>query len=400
MRFATVFLLATSITLAQTGTGNIQGTVRDATTAVVPNAKVTVVHTATTREYTSQTNEVGFYIFPAMQSGAYQISVEFAGMETWKGGLTLVAGQQAAVEIVLKPGATATSVTVAGDVTPMLTTTSATIATVVERQRIEQLPLNGRFITTLLGLTTPGVESGSVPRVYGLRYATELLQDGAVLENREWQSIPARPPGLDTIGEFRSETNNSSAKLNRPGTFMLTTKSGTNEIHGAAFETARNSGLGVARARQDFYDKPPHLVRNEFGVSAGGPVFIPKVYNGKNKTFFFFAYEGYQLRSAATRSIAVPTPAFREGDFSALADAQGRRFTIYDPLTTNTTTWTRTPFPENRLPIGRQSPLAKYLYSVTPGPTRGDNRWWRPTGSASVSPTPSNTPKPYESTTG
>ena len=113
-------------------------------------------------------------------------------------------------------------------------------------------------------------------------------------------------------------------------------------------------------------------MRNEFSVSAGG-LFIPKVYNGKNKTFFFFAYEGYQLRSAATRSIAVPTPAFREGDFSALADAQGRRFTIYDPLTTNTTTWTRTPFPENRLPIGRQSPLAKYLYSVTPGPTRGDN---------------------------
>jgi len=164
MRFASVFLLTAGITLAQTGTGNIQGTVRDATTAVVPNAKVTVVHTATTREYTSQTNEVGFYIFPAMQSGAYQISVEFAGMETWKGGLTLVAGQQAAVEIVLKPGATATSVTVAGDVTPMLTTTSATIATVVERQRIEQLPLNGRFITTLLGLTTPGEEVCEVAR--------------------------------------------------------------------------------------------------------------------------------------------------------------------------------------------------------------------------------------------
>ncbi|HUS07083.1 MAG TPA: TonB-dependent receptor [Bryobacteraceae bacterium] len=221
-------------------------------------------------------------------------------------------------------------------------------------------------------MTTPGVESGSVPRVYGLRYATEMLQDGAVLENREWQSLPARPPGLDTIGEVRSETNNSSAKLNRPGTFMLTTKSGTNELHGSIFETARNSGLGVARARQDYYQKPPHLVRNEFGASLGGPVWIPKLYNGKNRTFFFFAYEGYQLRQASTRSIAVPTAAFRQGDFSGLVDAQGRRFTIYDPLTTNAQ-WERTPFPNNQIPISRQSPLAKYLYSVTPLPTHSDN---------------------------
>lgn len=373
MRIGYLLFCAAGICLAQTGTGNIQGTVRDATGAVVAKANVTVVHTATSREYTSVTNEVGFYLLPAMPSGAYQISVESAGMETWKGELNLAAGQSAAVETLLKPGSTTTSVTVAGDVTPLVTTNSATLATVLERERIEQLPLNGRFITTLIYLTTPGVESGSVPRVYGLRYATELLQDGAVLENREWQSIPARPPGLDTIAEFRAETNNSSAKLNRPGTFMLTTRSGTNEIHGSVFETARNSGLGVARAREDYYLKPPHLVRNEFGASLGGPVWIPKLYNGKHRTFFFFAYEGYQLRSAATRNIAVPTPAFRQGDFSGLVDAQGRRFTLYDPLTTDSSTWARQPFAGNQLPISRQSPLAKYLYGVTPLPTQGDN---------------------------
>jgi hypothetical protein len=363
----------TFVALAQTGTGNIQGTVKDAVGAVVPKVKVTVVHTATTRQYTSETNDVGFYLLPALQSGAYQITVESPGMETWKGELTLVSGQSAEVNPVLKPGATATSITVAGDVTPLITTNSPTVSTVVERERIEQLPINGRFITTLLYMTTPGVESGSVPRVYGLRYATELLQDGAVLENREWQSIPARPPGLDTIAEFRSETNNSSAKLNRPGTFMLTTRSGTNEWHGSVFETARNSGLGVARQRQDYFLKPPHLVRNEFGASLGGPVQIPKVYNGTNRTFFFFAYEGYQLRSASTRNIAVPTQAFRQGDFSNLVDGQARRFTIYDPQTTDSRTWTRQPFPGNVIPMSRQSPLAKYLYSVTPLPTQNDN---------------------------
>ena len=372
MLFVYFLLCAAVSALAQTGTGNIQGTVKDAADAVVPGAIVNVVHTATSRQYRSPTNDVGFYLFPTLQAGAYQMTVEAPGMETWKGNLTLVTGQSAQVDPVLKLGATTTSVTIAGDVTPLVTTNSPTIATVVERERIEQLPLNGRFVTTLLYMTTPGVESGSVPRVYGLRYATEMLQDGAVLENREWQSTPARPPGLDTVSEVRSETNNSSAKLNRPGTFILTTRSGTNELHGSIFETARNSGLGVARARQDYYQKPPHLVRNEFGASLGGPVVIPKIYNGRNRTFFFFAYEGYQLRQASTRSIAVPTAAMREGDFSGLVDAQGRRYTIYDPLTTNAQ-WGRTPFPNNQIPISRQSPLAKYLYSVTPLPTHSDN---------------------------
>jgi hypothetical protein len=126
---------------------------------------------------------------------------------------------------------------------------------------------------------------------------------------------------------------------------MITTKSGTNEVHGSLFETARNSGLGVARARQDNYTKPPHLVRNEFGLSLGGPVWLPKVYNGRNRTFFFFAYEGYQLRQASTRNIAVPTQAMRNGDFGGLVDGAGRRFTLYDPLTTGAApTWLRQPF--------------------------------------------------------
>ncbi|MFN7925830.1 MAG: carboxypeptidase-like regulatory domain-containing protein [Bryobacteraceae bacterium] len=375
MRLVAALLSVTALCLAQTGNGNIQGTIKDPSGAIVPKAKVTALHTSTNREFKTETNEVGFYLLPSVPGGAWQLSVELAGMETWKGTLTLVAGQSAVVDALLKPGTTTTAVTVAGDVTPLITTNSPTLATVIERERIEQLPLNGRYITNLLYMTTPGVESGSVPRVYGLRYATELLQDGAVLENREWQSTPARPPGLDTISEFRSETNNSSAKLNRPGTFMITTRSGTNEIHGSAFETARNSGLGVARARQDFFTKPPHLVRNEFGASLGAPVFIPKVYNGRNRTFFFFAYEGFQLRQASTRNIAVPTEAMRGGDFSGLVDGQGRRFTIYDALSTGSkeANWSRVPFTGNRIPVARETPLAKYLYGITPLPTQPDN---------------------------
>src|SRR4051794_28502896 len=137
-----VFLLISTAVLcmAQTGTGNIQGTVKDAGGSVIPNATVTVVHSATARQLTSSTNDAGFYLFPALQTGAYDLTVESAGMETWKGQLNLVSGQAAQVDPVLKIGSTTTSVTVAGDVTPLVTTNSPTIATVVERERIEQLP--------------------------------------------------------------------------------------------------------------------------------------------------------------------------------------------------------------------------------------------------------------------
>jgi hypothetical protein len=378
--FTAANLLVAAVAWCQTGTGNIQGTVKDASGAVVPKAHVALLHTATNRQYDTEANGVGFYLFPSIELGDYRISVTAAGMQAWKGQLHLLAGQTAEVETTLKPGTTTTTVEVASDVAPLVTTNSPTLATVVEPERIQQLPVNGRMVDQLLFMTTPGAIQDSyssvgayrVPEIYGLRFATQLTQDGAPLEDRAWGTEPNRPPGMDTIAEFRAETNSSSAKFDRPGTFIMTTKSGTNQLHGSAFETARNSGLGVARARTDYYTKPPHLVRNEFGASLGGPVFLPKVYNGKNKTFFFVAYEGLRLRQDTTGSMSVPTPAAQQGDFSGLKDANGRLSVIYDPWSVaqaNATTFTKTPFPGNQIPVTRESPLAKYLNSITPLPT-------------------------------
>src|SRR4029079_2400443 len=128
-------------------------------------------------------------------------------------------------------------------------------------------------------------------------------------------AIQSRPPGLDTIQEFRVETAVSSARLNRPASAIMTTRSGTNELHRSAFLTGRNSGFGVARQRQDTFTKAPHLVRNEFGSTLGGPVVLPG-YNGTNRTFFFGAYEGFRLRQATTTASRVWTEAMRRGDFS------------------------------------------------------------------------------------
>src|SRR2546430_7576279 len=158
-------LMLAAVGWAQTGTGGIQGTVTDASGAAVPGAKVAITHTPTSRQYNTIATEVGFYLFPSVQTGPYQMTVEAPGMETWKGELTLQVGQIAEISPALKIGATATEVTVAGNVTPLVTTTSPTLANVVERARIEQLPVNGRLIQNLLYMTTPGFESSGVPRV-------------------------------------------------------------------------------------------------------------------------------------------------------------------------------------------------------------------------------------------
>ena len=168
------------------------------------------------------------------------------------------------------------------------------------------------------------------------------------------------------------ETNDSSAKFNRPATAILTTKSGTNSFHGTAFETARNNGFGIARNRQDTYKTAPKYIRNEFGISGGGPIWIPKLYNGRNKSFFFIAYERYSLSRGVSAPLYEPTDAMRNGDFSGLSDATtGTPFVLYDPATSTNLAgnYQRTAFSNNQIPIGRLSPLAKTLFAMEPKPT-------------------------------
>ena len=366
MRLCMLSLLLVPAVWGQSGAGAIQGTVRDPGGAVIPSAKVKAVHVPTAGARESLTNQVGFFLFPALPIGPYKITIEAPGMQTWEGELTLQVGQTAVVNPALKLASLATEITVAGDVTPLTVQDSPTLGQVIERSRIEQLPLNGRFLSSLVNVTVPGVEGS---RTFGLREAAmEWVQDGAALVNRDTSTLTTRPPGLDTIEEFKVETNNSSAKVNRPATVIISTKRGTNRLHGSVFETLRNNAFGVARRRQDYYQKPPQLVRNEFGGSAGGPIVIPRLYDGRNRSFFFSAWESYRLRSSQTTSLTMPTMAMRQGDFSGLIDSLGRRYTLYDPWTTNEK-WSRTPFAGNQIPLSRMSPLAKYLYSVTPAPT-------------------------------
>ena len=200
---------------------------------------------------------------------------------------------------------------------------SGTVSTHLDTTRIDQLPQNGRNLLGLAGVTTPGLE-GNGTRANGLmQEGLEYTQDGAPMTNRNFggvsNSAQATLPDPDSVQEVKIETLNSSAQFATPATAIITTKSGTNQFHGSLFETHRNNAIGIARARQNQADfAAPHLVRNEFGASVGGPIIIPKLYHGASRSFFFFAYERFSLRQAANQLVTVPTVAMRNGDFSGL----------------------------------------------------------------------------------
>ncbi len=387
-------LLLTASLFAQSsaGGGSIQGTVKDPTGAVLPGAKLAIRHLDSGRVTNTVANAEGFFVTPPLNIGAYKVRVEMAGMKAWEGDLNLETGRVAVIDPVLLPGQVTETVVVTDSIA-LVNTTDPTDASTLDSQRIKELPINGRNLNTLLANVTPGVEdadgAGGSIRVSGLMsYSTDYVQDGAAANNREFGGS-ANLQGLESIGEVRVETSTSSAKYTRPTSVIVSTKSGSNRLQLAVFETHRNNGFGVARARQDvFLDgrpfQTPKLIRNEFGGSVGGPIVIPSFgtngqktfYNGKNRSFFFFTREGSEWVQGVTRDFRVPTAAMRVGDFSALADAQGRRIDLYDPLTTRAEeaangrlVTVRDRFPNNQIPLNRLNPLTKRIFDITPMPT-------------------------------
>ena len=363
--------------LAQSGAGSIQGTVMDATHAVIPGASINVVNPATAVAINTKSNDVGFYQVPGLFAGNYTITVTAPNMKTYITTIQLLVSQTAVINPELTAGAVTQQVEVAANEVQLTTTNNGTIGSTLDNSRINQLPINGRFLLTLAGEITPGLEGGGQRANGLLQQAIEYVADGVPLTNRQLGSLTnASLPDPDSVQEVRIETNNTSALYATPGTAVITTKSGTNSLHGTFFETARNNAIGIAKARQNPANyAAPHLVRNEFGASAGGPIILPKVYHGKDKSFWFFAYERYSISQTDTLRARVPTMAMRGGDYSGLINSTGILQQLYDPATTQSAAnnWSRTAFTNNQIPIGRISPTTKTLYDITPTPTSTDN---------------------------
>ena len=389
-RWTAVSILATAYALAQTGGATLQGTVKDATGSVIPAAKIAITKIETGVKTNSTSNKDGYFTFPPVAIGKYLVHCESPGMKAWEQDVDLQTGQTTDVNPVLAVGQVSETVMVSATI-PLVTTTDPTDATTLDAQRIKELPINGRDLNTLLSDVTPGLEqdigvNGGVRANGLLGYATDYQQDGAAANNRETGGSTGLQ-GLESIGEVRVETSSGNAKSSSPTSIIISTRGGTNKFRASLYETLRNNAWGVAKHRQDVNPngspyKLPQLIRNEFGGSFGGPVILPafglngkKFYDGHNRTFFRVTREQNALRQGLSRDYSVPTADMRTGIFTGLATNLSQPITLYDPLTSvvqtinNRPITVRQPFNNNVIPVSRQSPLAKYIYGITPLPS-------------------------------
>lgn len=358
--------------VAQTGNAIVKGTVLDPGGASIPKAKVVLVNEDTGIQRTTESAGTGDYYFGGVPPGRYRVNIEAEGFKKWSGTLVVQVGDQATVNARLEIGSLETVVEISG-AAPAITTTSAEIGDVKDALRIQQLPLNGRDITNLFNLT-PGVEGGGGgPRVNGLKVGSlEMLVDGISIVDRFGGGVSRVRPGLDTIQEFRIETAGSNARYSRPGTVTMVTKSGTNDLHGSLFETHRNNSAGLrARQRQEG-NTSSKLIRNEFGASAGGPVILPGLYDGRNRSFWFFAWEGSRQRSLQFQRDNVPTAEMWDGNLNQIIDNAGFQTHIFDPLTTDER-GVRQQFAGNIIPRSRLHQFFGTMHSVTAAPTNPNN---------------------------
>ncbi len=390
MIFIWLLVLAFAHTLAaQSGAGSIQGTVTDTTGAVIPGAAVQVVNQTSGVATTTKSNRVGFYQVPDLFTGAYTITVSAPNLKTYKTSIELLVAQDAVINPVLTAGTVTQQVVVNGGSVQLVTPDNGTISSALENGRINQLPENGRVLTDLTAMSTPGLESAAAAGQRANGMMAEGLQyvaDGVTTTNlhyggENYSQNQIQDP--DSVQEVQIELSDSGAQYATPATAVITTKSGTNSLHGTFFETARNNAIGVAKDRSDLpnFAAPP-LVRNEFGISAGGPVILPHLYHGKDKSFWFFSYERFSLAQASDSGFTVPSMAMRQGDFSQAYNGAGVLQTIYDPSTTTNSPncastgganpYCRTAFLGNKITTA-ESPAAKVFYAMIPQPTSQAN---------------------------
>lgn len=362
-RYLSVFVLwavTVSLTLfGQTGTdASFIGTVLDGTGASVPGAEISVkqLNTGLTKSATS--DDAGNFTIAALPIGPYSVAVRAKGFKRWEiARVELTVGDRSRLAPVLAVGDVAETISVEATA-EVLQTEKTSVETVVQMRQIRELPLPTRNPLALVALvpgmrwesTQDGGERATYIQGQGLRSNKAGFQLDGLNSNAPMDEGGTAIPNVDTIAEFNVQTMNFTAESGRnPMQVLVVTKSGTNELHGAAWEFVQNDAFN---ARNTFSPTVARVRRNQFGGAVGGPII-------KNKTFFFGAYEGTVIRNARIYNSLGVTPAMKAGDFSALSK------TIIDPLT-------RTPFPGNRIPADRISSASKYFLPLILEPNSPD----------------------------
>jgi Carboxypeptidase regulatory-like domain len=391
-------LLLSGAGFAQLSTASLSGAVRDSSGAVISKSKVVLKNVATAVEHTTTTNDAGAYLFLDITPGSYVVSAAAPGFgEKRVPEFTLAVGQAATIDFALAIGTQSEVVTVQG-VAPQLETASANLGLVVGTKQVNDLPLNGRDFTQLLTLT-PGIspvnnsqsgpgqgnyaepeptnQTSTIPSVNGAGNRSNYFFTDGLSNFGAFHSVYAVPPIIDEIQEFKVVSHTDSAEYGSVigGVVNVVTKSGTNQLHGSAFEYARDAVLDARQAFLPATTAKPSFEQNEFGGVVGGPVWLPKLYNGRDKTFFFASYQGFRFHQTADKPITVPTAAQLAGDESSWPTQ------IYNPFSTrpdpaNPGQFIRDIYPGNQItPDPNMVAWAKFIYP-TAGPVfdkSGDN---------------------------
>lgn len=384
-RLSLLALVLAAALNAQDFRSTLQGTVSDPSQSSIANAAITLRSVDTGQDRTTVTNADGFFIFQLLPPGNYELTVKAAGFRTSvEKGISLALTQTLRQDVALQLGDTADTVNVVANVA-VLETDSTSLGTAIRSEIRDNLPLKGRSSLFMFTLT-PGVVNNrygedtrpndTITNIFFSANgapvaATDVFVDGAsnTVNVNRGVNISQWVPSVDAIAEFKLEMGTLSAEYGRSGGSItnMVIKSGTNSVHGTAYHFFRNSALDAnlyfARGQGR---KLAAFSANTYGFALGGPVWFPKLYDGRNKTFWFTSFEGAREGNGQDNTLSVPTAKMRTGDFSEVPQL------LYDPYSVATVngTPTRTPFAGNIIPANRQDPVSQKMMPFWPTPNR------------------------------
>jgi hypothetical protein len=362
--------------------GTVDGTVNDTSGGVLPGTVIVLTNLETNQVRNATTNDIGYVFFPLVNPGRYEVTAEKPGFKKGTQQIVVRTGIRSTADFTLEVGQVTEQVQVTAQAA-LLETSTATVSRNVQQRTITDMPLLARNVLMLVNLA-PGVTNNRATNVTtglidvdAVSYTSasgannrtnEFLLDG--IPNNISDRV-AYIPGVDAVEEFTVQTNALDAEYGHGGGMYVnvTTKGGTNEFHGNLYNFFRNDKLNANSFFGNRNGNPRPVFRfNQFGLTAGGPVVVPKLFNGKNKLFWFFNFEGLRQRTPIAYRFTTPTELQRQGDFSETLNAAGAPFQIADPLTT-TAAGVRMLFPQGRIPASRLNPIARNVLARYPSPT-------------------------------
>ena len=384
---------------AQDPRGTVSGRVTDSTGAVVPGAEVRIVNDNTGVSASAKTNDSGNFVLPYLPAGPYALNCQLQGFKKWeRKGIQVRIQDNVEVNIALEVGAATETIQVT-ETTPLLATTDASLGQIIDERRVLELPQFAGNAMDLVHLA-PGTVNGTNLRLRkaGFNSApSQFSTDGGGNNQNEFSidgvsntfsdgTAPrvAFSPPQTAISEFKVQTAAFDAALGHTmgSTVNVSTKSGTNTLHGEAHEWFRHSALDAPTVFQNRSGQKISIYQdNRYGASAGAPIYIPKLYNGKNKSFWFFAYEANKFGnpdSGGNITSTVPTAKMHDGDLSEYL-ALGAPYQVYDPRSTVLTNgrYVRTPFTGNIIPKSRLDPVGVNMINLYPLPNQPGTRDFR-----------------------